>query len=592
MPELAAGPPLLRLALSPGVCNLAVLCEYAHQHTLEIINILPDGRLLETQRITQPIEYDVSALKWVSQEELLLVRSEGETTQLMLYRLHQGKLQCMLTTKLAIPARVIAASSRTGFLQVLLAISTEQGIRFGLFFPETGRYQIISGSWTRANFGAWNPEARILGVNVATASDERLQGIIYQYGETIDQTRLMNLLSITGKQGTISAFDGGGHACITACSDDGFLLPGSHTLATGETRWFKDIGFSAEALGFSANGELVICGGLVEANRRYVIAKMDDGLEPVDVDHALLLNPVFCQDPRYLLANYQTPGIAPTLCRYDRLAHTCEIVLHHPGIERAASIQGRHWWANVPTLERMPVISFTAPSTNYERILMFLHGGPHLNILQSYSPLLSRLVEQGFWVVAPNFPGSTGYGVEYEQMIRGDWGGVDVHSVIELAEMLIQRCQDGGQQISLYGVSYGGYLALLAAGLRPDLWNCVIAGAPFSDLQDLYVGANKHLKGSLQLELGPLLENEAELAARSPISYAHTLSRLPILLLHGADDAICPTRQSRRLASILAEQVECSKHFEYCELTNLKHELYSERFWAEMVINFLARHAQ
>src|SRR5581483_10369281 len=154
------------------------------------------------------------------------------------------------------------------------------------------------------------------------------------------------------------------------------------------------------------------------------------------------------------------------------------------------------------------------------------------------------------------------------------WGVADAHSVIEPPEVPGQSSQDGGQQLSSYGVRYGGYLALLAAGLRPDLRHCVIAGAPFSDLQDLYVGANKHLKGSLQLELGPLLENEAELAARSPISYAHTLSRLPILLLHGADDAICPTRQSRRLAAILAEQVECRRQFEYCELTNLKHELY------------------
>jgi dipeptidyl aminopeptidase/acylaminoacyl peptidase len=312
----------------------------------------------------------------------------------------------------------------------------------------------------------------------------------------------------------------------------------------------------------------------------------------VDVESALLLDPVFCQDSRYLLAQYQTPGMAPTLCRYDRLTQACEIVLHFPEQDRAPRIRARHWWADLPTLGRLPVVSFTTPATDYDRIVLFLHGGPHLNIFKAYSPFLSRLVEQGFWVVAPNFPGSIGYGAAYEQMIRGDWGGVDVQSVIELAEMLIQQSKGANRRLAVYGASYGGYLALLAAGLRSDLWHCVIAGAPITDLQDLYLGANEQVKSILQGELGPLLENEAELAARSPISYVQELSQLSLLLLHGADDTVCPTRQSRRLAEILADGGKRKEYFEYHELSDLKHELYSERFWAETAMQFLTRHIQ
>lgn len=592
MPEPVDGLPFARLSLSPGVKNLAVLHEDTRHRILEIIGILPDGRLLDTQRVTHPVEQHISAMKWVSQEELLLICDGGETCRLSTYRLEQGKFSPVLTTTIDIPARVLAASSQHGSLEVLLAISTKDGIRFGLFFPQTNLYQMISAPWSRATFGAWHPKARLLGVNAALiASDERLQGLIYGYGDAGDQIKAVNLRSRVGRQCVINAFDEAENVCITACSDDGFLIPGSHTLETGETHWFEGLDFSAEALGFSENGELILCGGPHEADWRYVVIRRSGVLEEsIDVDDALLLHPVFCQNPRYLLAQYQTPGIAPTLCRYDRVAHTCERILHLPELDHSPQIKAHHWWAQVPALRRMPVISFAASITNYERIVLFLHGGPHLNTMKSYSPLLSRLVEQGFWVVAPNFPGSIGYGSDYERLIRGDWGGIDVRSVIELAELLVQQGKGINRCLVLYGVSYGGYLALLAAGLRPDLWNCVIAGAPITDLQDLYTGAHEHMKDSLRQELGPLLEDKQELALRSPISYVHALKQLPVLLLHGANDIVCPTRQSRCLAEILADRAEHHGYFAYREFSDLKHEVYSERFWVETAIQFLGRH--
>lgn len=591
MHEPPDGPPLLRLALSPGVQRVAVLLE-GKQRVLEIMSLLPDGRLSATPPVTQIIEQDVRTLQWVSDEELLMVRRRGETSQFSTYRLDQTCLQHVLTAQLDVPARVLAASTRAGTLEVLLAISTRQGIRFGLFFPQTNSYQLIGDPWAQATFGAWNPQKRLLGVNVAlTASAEQLQGMLYRYGSAVDQTQVIALRSVTGQQSLIQAFAGDTHLCLTASTEDGFQFPGSYALETGETCWFKTLGFSAQALGSSGDGSLVLCGGLVEADRRYAIVRVDGALvERIHPEQALLLDLVFCPDARYLLAAYQTPGLAPTLCRYDRQTRDCESVLPHLSLERSPQIQARHWWAKVPDVGRLPVVSFELPTTDHERIVLFLHGGPHLNIMKAYSPLLSRLVEQGFWVVAPNFPGSIGYGTAYEQLIKGDWGGIDVRSVIGLAELLVRQCQGEDRRLVLYGVSYGGYLALLAAGLRPDLWDCVIAGAPISDLQDLYLGANEHMKDILLRELGSLLENETELAARSPIAYTQALSQLPVLLIHGANDTVCPTRQSRRLAEVLTATEAGTTSFEYHELSGLEHELYSERFWVETAMRFLTHH--
>jgi dipeptidyl aminopeptidase/acylaminoacyl peptidase len=574
--------------------NLAILRD-VRRDTLEIAGLLAHGKLSETPPLMLSIDQDVTMLKWASDDELLLVWEQEGSARLSLYRLEQASVQHVLTARPGIPARVLAASSQRGSLEVLLAINTKKGICFGLFFPQTGRYQIISDPWPRATFGAWNPQERLLAINVAPASSDReqFQGILYRYGDPQDRTQLLDLRTVTGRQCVINAFDRAKHICLTASAEDGTLFPGVYSLATGAIQWFRELGFSAQAAGFSQDGKFVLCGGLIEADWRYAIVNRVDGgsEEHISTDDALLLDPTFCQDARYLLAWYQTPEVAPTLCRYDRQTQACEIVLDVPVPGRTLRIQARHWWAPGRALERLPVVSFATPSTDYTRVVFFLHGGPHLNIMKSYSPLLVRLVEQGFWVIAPNFPGSIGYGVAYEQLSRGDWGGKDVQSVIELAELLTHQLKDREGNIALYGVSYGGYLALLAAGRRPDLWSCVVAGAPIVDLHDLYIHAHGHVKDSLSLELGSLLENAAELAARSPISYMQTLSRLPVLLLHGADDIVCPTRQSRRLATMLTSQGTGHDRFAYREFSGLKHELYAERFWGETASHFLARHS-
>lgn len=592
MPERVEGSPLVRLARSPGAKNLAILRD-ERRDTLEIAGVLAQGTLSETPPLLLPIEQKVSMLKWAADETLLLVWEQERSLQLAFYSVTQAGIQHILTARPALPARVLAASAQHGLLEVLLAIKTRKGICFGLFFPQTERYQVLSDPWPQAKFGAWNPREQLLGINVTSASDrEQFQGILYRYGDLEKQAQMIDLRAVTGRRCVINAFDRANTLCITAGDSDGTLVPGTCSLETGAVHWFGALGFSAQATGFSRDGTLLLCGGLVEADWRYALVNRVDGsIEHLTIQDALLLDPTFCQDARYLHAWYQTPAVAPTLCRYDRVTHTCEIVLDAAVRRRPPQIRARHWWARGCALERLPVVSFATPATDYTRMVLFLHGGPHLNIMKSYSPLIVRLAEQGFWVIAPNFPGSIGYGVAYEQLNRGDWGGSDVQSVIELAELLAQQVGDREGCIALYGTSYGGYLALLAAGLRPDLWSCVVAGAPLVDLSDLYRHAQGQVKDSLSLELGALLENEAELAARSPVTYLQALSRLPVLLLHGADDNVCPTRQSRRLADMLTNQGTGNAHFEYREFSGLTHELYAERFWEEAASRFLARYS-
>ena len=49
---------------------------------------------------------------------------------------------------------------------------------------------------------------------------------------------------------------------------------------------------------------------------------------------------------------------------------------------------------------------------------------------------IQYLVNQGYFVIAPNYRGSTGYGKEFEDADRFDMGGGDLEDVISAAEWI------------------------------------------------------------------------------------------------------------------------------------------------------------
>ena len=58
-----------------------------------------------------------------------------------------------------------------------------------------------------------------------------------------------------------------------------------------------------------------------------------------------------------------------------------------------------------------------------------LHGGTNYQTYNCWQPGIQLLVNRGCLFLAPQFRGSTGYGKEFEQLGRGDWGGGDLLTV-------------------------------------------------------------------------------------------------------------------------------------------------------------------
>ncbi|MFG2847917.1 alpha/beta hydrolase family protein [Kitasatospora sp. NPDC048296] len=210
-------------------------------------------------------------------------------------------------------------------------------------------------------------------------------------------------------------------------------------------------------------------------------------------------------------------------------------------------------------------------------LVLALHGGPADAWRLEFDPALQRMAAEGLAVVAPNQRGSTGYGVPHALAIRGAWGGPDLDDVLYLLDGIAgQRAALGLEPPALFGVSYGAFLALLAAAHAPaeQVARCAVV-APFLSGARLLAEAAPPVR-ALTTRLGG---GEPIADARGPRDVLQLAPRLsaPLLVVHGNRDEVVPVSQSRSLRHELLRigRVE-GADFRYVEAAGSGHEVLAE----------------
>ena len=94
-------------------------------------------------------------------------------------------------------------------------------------------------------------------------------------------------------------------------------------------------------------------------------------------------------------------------------------------------------------------------------VAYLIHGGPQGSWADNWSTRwnLAVFAEQGYIVVAPNPTGSTGYGQEFTDSIRKNWGGDPYQDIVNCFEWVGENMKeaDNDRAVAL-GASYGGYM--------------------------------------------------------------------------------------------------------------------------------------
>jgi dipeptidyl aminopeptidase/acylaminoacyl peptidase len=118
--------------------------------------------------------------------------------------------------------------------------------------------------------------------------------------------------------------------------------------------------------------------------------------------------------------------------------------------------------------------------------IVTVHGGPTYHSEDSVDTEIQFFVSRGFNVLSPNYRGSTGFSVEFQERIKEDgWGGREQDDIISGIEALIAAGIAQVGKVGITGTSYGGYSSWCALTRNPK--DIIAAAAPVCGMTSLIV---------------------------------------------------------------------------------------------------------
>ncbi len=181
-------------------------------------------------------------------------------------------------------------------------------------------------------------------------------------------------------------------------------------------------------------------------------------------------------------------------------------------------------------------------------LVVYPHGGPHgVRHWWIFDPMVQYLRSEGFAVLEVNYRGSTGYGGEYEEAGFRHWGDRMIEDIVDATRWAMRKGYADPKRACVFGGSYGGYAALQAAVLAPDLFRCAIGYAGIYDLtllanHDEWV-TSRIARGHFRAVLG---EDQRELERMSPVYHADRI-KARVLLIHGGKDWRAEPKHATRM---------------------------------------------
>ena len=185
---------------------------------------------------------------------------------------------------------------------------------------------------------------------------------------------------------------------------------------------------------------------------------------------------------------------------------------------------------------------FTAPDGELPPYVAFVHGGPTAHVTPAASVGTAYFTSRGIGIIDVNYGGSTGYGREYRDRLRGQWGIVDVEDTVAAVQGLAAAGLADPARLGIEGGSAGGW-TVLASLTSTDAFACGVSYFGVAELiqfaQDTHDFESRYLDGLI----GPLPEARELYETRAPVNNVDGLS-CPVLLLQGLDDPVVPPSQA------------------------------------------------
>jgi dipeptidyl aminopeptidase/acylaminoacyl peptidase len=272
-------------------------------------------------------------------------------------------------------------------------------------------------------------------------------------------------------------------------------------------------------------------------------------------------NPNWSRDGSFLTFEYESPLLPPDIYRLDPHSRVEQQLTfsNPPALQRnMLVVPERVGYKSFDGLE-IPAFLYRPVVPNGAAIL-YPHGGPKDQYGYFFDELAQYFTAKGYYYLAPNYRGSTGYGIQFERANYKDWGIGDTQDCLYGAKYLQKIKGILGERIGIAGGSYGGYMAICALARDPEyLFACGVAKYGDSNLLSSWAQCEKRLRLYTEIFLGHPASNWNIYRNGSPIAEAHKVQK-PVLILHGLLDTVVPPEASEEWVEALRRE---GKVFEY-----------------------------
>jgi len=429
-------------------------------------------------------------------------------------------------------------------------------------------FPVFGGQWS--DDGAW----------ISYVTNEDLASLKNRDGYVVrpDGTGARKVFSVrSGSQDVLGEWHPDSRRIAATSDASGQNRAGIVDMETGDVRWYSPEGLEEHAIRFSRNGKWLV-----------TIRNQDSAVRPIlyDVESAkarelelpagFALGAQFFAGDSNILLNYSTDVTRSALVAYDLATDTAETLIEpeYGSIDRKVFVNAEHVWYETFDGMKIPALLYRpkdiAPGEKLPA-LVHVHGGPTSQWFRGFDPFAQFLVDRGLVVLEPNIRGSTGYGTDFRDAAIKDWGGADLEDVAAGATYLGSLPYVDAERLVVFGGSYGGFMAFIAATKKPELWRAAVSWIGITDLHRMWDESKEHYRYFLREQMGDPEKDRALWRDRSAIEFADRL-RAKLLMVHGVNDPRCPVSQSRifrdRLRSLGRREGE---DFEYVELTEEGH---------------------
>ena len=351
---------------------------------------------------------------------------------------------------------------------------------------------------------------------------------------------------------------------ITSNAANGYENAGLLDVATKKITWLTAEKWETNSGKFSPDGKRLTWTTNIDGQQDiyvYDIAARHAHALPVPkgINSLAGAETAFSHDVSTLLYNHAGPNSPNDIWAYDVASQKPHQITHslvggirsedmvEPFLVHFPSKDGK--WQ----ISAFVYVPYNAEKNGKNAAIVWIHGGPTDQFENSFARNIQFLVNQGYFVIAPNYRGSTGYGKEFEDADRFDMGGGDLEDVISAAEWIKKTGFIDPKKVVALGGSYGGYLTMMAVTKAPDLWAAGVPIVPFVNWFTEIENEDASLREYDIATMGDPVKDKARLQERSPINFVDKI-KAPLLLLAGGNDPRCPRTEAEQVASAIKKR--------------------------------------